>query len=285
MLFEQLQQITEEGKKNNLSANIIKIQLKEFLILHTLNFIYNSPKWNSLIFTGGTALRLLKKTGRLSEDLDLDYLTEDFEYKVFSEELLNYFKQLGIENLQCSLKSNGKIIVVKFPILFSLGLTNSSKRETNLLHLKIEIEKNDYPSYGIETAPVASENLFFIARHYDFPTLFSNKIGAILGRKGKIFHDKYDFRGRDFYDLIWFLKNGYLPNFERTKEILKAEQDIEIKNSADIWKLLAERIKNINTRGIYDDLKNLVPADESIKQLSQNYLTIFEKLIEKAESN
>lgn len=284
MLLEQLQQITEEGKKNNLSANIIKIQLKEFLILHALNFIYNSPKWNSLIFTGGTALRLLKKTGRLSEDLDLDYLTKDFKYKIFSEELLNYFKQLGIENLQCSLKSNGKIIVVKFPILFSLGLTNSSKRETNLLHLKIEIEKNNYPSYGIEVAPIASENLFFITRHYDFPTLFSNKIGAILGRKGKIFHDKYDFKGRDFYDLIWFLKNEYLPNFERTKEILKAEQDIEIKNSADIWKLLAERIKNIDTRGIYDDLKNLVPADESIKQLSQNYLTIFEKLVREVKN-
>ena len=279
MLLEQLQQITKEGKKNNLSANVVKIQLKEFLILHALNFIYNSPKWNSLIFTGGTALRLLKKTGRLSEDLDLDYLTKDFKYKVFSEELLNYFKQLGISNLQCSLKSNGKIILVKFPILFSLKLANSAKRETNLLYLKIETEKNNYSSYGTEVTPITSENLFFIVRHYDFSTLFSNKIGAILGRKGKIFHDKYDFRGRDFYDLIWFLKNGYLPNLERAKEILKAEQDIKVKNNDDIWRLLAERIKNIDTRGIYDDLKNLVPAEESVKQLSQNYLAIFEKLV------
>jgi predicted nucleotidyltransferase component of viral defense system len=285
MLLKQLQQITKEGEKNNLSANIIKIQLKEFLILHTLNFIYNSPKWNSLIFTGGTALRLLKKTGRLSEDLDLDYLTKNFKYKIFSEELLNYFKQLGIENLQCSLKSNGKIIVVKFPILFFLKLTNNAKQETDLLHLKIEIEKNNYPSYNIEVAPIATENLFFVVRHYDFPTLFSNKIGAILGRKGKIFHDKYDFRGRDFYDLIWFLKSGYLPNFERIKEILKAEQDIEIKSNNDIWKLLTERIKSIDTRGIYDDLKNLIPADESTKQLSQNYLAIFEKLVEEVESD
>lgn len=285
MLLKQLQQITKEGKRNNLSVDIIKIQLKEFLILHALNFIYNSPKWNGLIFTGGTALRLLKKTGRLSEDLDLDYLTEDFKYKIFSEELLNYFKQLGIKNLQCSLKSNGKIIVVKFPILFFLKLTNSAKRETDLLHLKIEIEKNNYINYGAEVTPVADENLFFVAKHYDFPTLFSNKIGAILGRKGKIFHNKYDFRGRDFYDLIWFLKNGYLPNFERTKEILKAEQDIEIKSNDDIWKLLAERIKDIDTMGIYDDLKNLIPADESIKQLSQNYLTIFEKLVKKTENN
>jgi hypothetical protein len=284
MLLKQLQQITEEGKKNNLSANTIKIQLKEFLILHALNFIYNSSKWNSLVFTGGTALRLLKKTGRLSEDLDLDYLTKDFKYKIFSEELLNYFKQLGIENLQCSLKSNGKIIAVKFPILFFLKLTNSAERETNLLHLKIEIEKNNYPSYGAEVTPIASENLFFVARHYDFSTLFSNKIGAILGRKGKIFHDKYDFRGRDFYDLIWFLENGYLPNFERIKEILKAEQNIEIKSNDNIWELLAEKIKNIDTTGIYSDLKNLVPADESIKQLSQNYLEIFEKLVKKAKS-
>ncbi len=279
MLLEQLRQIIKDGTKNKLSAEIIKIQLKEFLILHTLNFIYNSSKWNNLIFTGGTALRMLGKTGRLSEDLDLDYLTKKFECKTFSKELANYFRQMGIKNLQCSLKSKGKIIILKFPILSFLGLTNVAKRETDLLYLKTEIEKNNYPSYKTEVTPVIKENLFFVAKHYDFPTLFSNKIGAILGRKRKIFHNKYDFRGRDFYDLIWFLKSGYLPNLERVKEILKAEQNIEIKNNNDIWKLLAERIKNINTMGIYDDLKNLVPADESIKQLSQNYLAIFEKLV------
>jgi hypothetical protein len=162
-----------------------------------------------------------------------------------------------------------------------LKLAEKNKLATDLLHLKIELEINRYPSYTIQMTPVAAQNLFFVAKHYDFPTLFANKIGAILGRKGKIFHGNYDFRGRDFFDLIWFLENGYLPNLKRTKEILKAERGVRIKDYADIWKLIDDRIKKIDTKGIYQDLKNLVPADQSLKKLSENFPDIFKHLTRK----
>lgn len=281
MLFDQLRQIADDGKASGFSADVIKIQLKEFLIFHALNFIYNSPKWSDLVFTGGTALRILGKTARLSEDLDLDCLAGSFDCKKFSGDLVNYFSQQGLKDTRCSLKSKEKVVLIKFPVLHSLGLTEKNNLATDLLHLKIEIEINRYSSYGIQMTPVSAQNLFFVAKHYDFPTLFSNKIGAILGRKGKIFHGIYDFRGRDFYDLIWFLENGYLPNLKRAKEILKAERAVQVKNCADIWKLIGDRIEKIDTKGIYQDLKNLVPADQSLKKLSENFSAIFKQLTQK----
>ena len=281
MLTDSLKNIVQSSRDKNASQEYIKIELKEALIYYTLDYIYNSPKWNKLIFGGGTALKIIGKTARLSEDLDMDYLRGKFDSDGFLLDLRGYFKQLGFDNLSYASKQNGKIIILKFPILQKLGLVENIKSESDLLYLKIEIEKNKYPAYGIKATPVNKDNLFFVVKNYDLETLFANKIGAIMGRKDKVFQDKFDFKGRDFYDLIWFLENGIKPNLKRVRQIMKAEQSEAVKNYDDIWKLIQRRIKKINTKGIYADTKNLVKSPEGIKQLADNYLDIYNDLVEK----
>ena len=281
MLINNLEKIVQSGRDKNASAEYIKIELKEALIYYTLNFIYNSPKWNKLIFGGGTALKIIGKTARLSEDLDLDYLRGKFDFDKFLVDLKEYFKQLGFEDLNYVSRQNGKIIILKFPVLQKLGFVENIKSESDLLYLKIEIEKNKYSVYGVKATPITKNNLFFVVRNYDLETLFANKIGAMLGRKDKIFQDKFDFKGRDFYDLIWFLENGIKPNLKRVQQIMKAEQGKVVKNYNDIWKLIRERIENIDTKGIYVDLKNLIESPEGIKQLADNYLEIYDELVGK----
>lgn len=279
MLIDDLQSRVNESRRTSKPSEFIKIELKGMLIMRTLDFVYNSPRYSRLIFGGGTALRVLGKTNRLSEDLDMDYVGQEIDLSKMAEELLVYFKNLGFSDLQFAIRAENKILTVKFPILLKLGLVNNSRNESDLLFLKIEIEKNSYKSYGLSTTPIIGENLFFVARHYDYPSLFANKIGAILGRKGKIFNNKYDFKGRDFYDLIWFLENKIRPNLLRVKEILKKEQKINIKDYEDVWRLLQDRIEIIDTKGIYEDLKNLSASSESIKALANNYLVIFQTLV------
>lgn len=279
MLIDDLQKIVNESKAANKSLEYIKIELKEALILRTLDFIYNSPVYNKLIFTGGTALKIIGKTNRLSEDLDLDYSGREINLKKMAKDLIGYYKNYGFVELQSTIRSENKILTIKFPVLLKLGLAGNSKNESDLLYLKIEIEKNPYKSFDVALTPVTQDNLFFVVRHYDLPTLFANKIGAIIGRRGKVFYDKYDFKGRDFYDLMWFLQNKIKPNLKRVKEILKKEQAIDIENYDDIWRLLQKRIEKIDTRGIDVDLKNLISGGESTKTLADNYLAIFQKLV------
>ena len=281
MLINNLEKIVQLDRDKNASAEYIKIELKEMLIYYTLNFIYNSPKWNKLIFGGGTALKIIGRTARLSEDLDMDYLNGKFDSGKFLIDLREYFKQLGFDDLSYASKQNGKIIILKFPILQKLGFVENIKFESDLLYLKIEIEKNKYSIYGTKATPITKDNLFFVVKNYDLETLFANKIGAILGRKDKIFQDKFDFKGRDFYDLIWFLENGIKPNLKRAQQIVKVEQGEVVKNYDDIWKLIRKRIENIDTKGIYADTKNLVESPEGIKQLADNYLDIYNDLIKK----
>ena len=281
MLPDKFKNIVQLGRDKNASVEYIKIELKEMLIYYALNFIYNSPKWNKLIFGGGTALKIIGKTARLSEDLDMDYLEKNFDSDEFLADLIKYFKQLGFDDLSYASKQNGKIIILKFPVLQKLGIVENIRSESDLLYLKIEIEKNKYSVFGIKATPITKDNLFFVVKNYDLETLFANKIGAILGRKDKVFQDKFDFKGRDFYDLIWFLKNGIKPNLKRVQQIIEEEQCKIIKNYDDIWKLIRERIENIDTKGIYADMKNLVESPEGIKQLGDNYLEIYDDLVEK----
>jgi len=84
-----------------------------------------------------------------------------------------------------------------------------------------------------------------------------------------------------FYDLIWFLQNNVKPNFERGKQIIKAEHEISVKNYDDIWELIRQRINKIDTKGIYIDLRNMVKNPESVKRLSENFLDIYERLVAK----
>ncbi|MBU0974684.1 nucleotidyl transferase AbiEii/AbiGii toxin family protein [Patescibacteria group bacterium] len=264
-----------------MSVEYIKIELKEVLIDYTLDFIYNSPKWNKLIFGGGTALKMIGKTARLSEDLDMDYLTAEFDSKGFVKSLLAFFKNLGVGEVTTTLQHKDQIITIKFPILKELGLIKDIKNESNLLYLKIELEKNKYSEFTTAVTPFMKNNLFSVVKHYDLETLFANKIGAILGRKNKIYHDKYDFKGRDFYDLIWFLQHSIKPNLKRLKQIIKIEQKKTVENYDDVWKLLTNRVKEVNTAGIYADMKNLVKEPAGIKQLANNYLEIYSSLVKK----
>lgn len=279
MLINDLQKIVNKSRVTNKSLEYIKIELKEALIMRTLDFLYNSPKYSQLIFCGGTALKIIAKTNRLSEDLDMDYVGKEFDLNNMANDLVLFFQNYGFPDLQYSIRAKDKVLIIKFPVLFKLGLVLNTKNESDLLYLKIEIEKNQYKSFDVTMTPIMADNLFFVIRHYDMPTLFANKIGAILGRKGKIFNNKYDFKGRDFYDLIWFLENKIKPNLKRTKEILKKEQNVKIDNLNDVWRLLEDRIIKIDKKGIREDMKNLIIQGESVNVLVKNYLTIYQTLV------
>lgn len=283
MLIDDLRKAVQENRDENLPVEYIKTELKEMLIHYALNFIYNSPKWSQLIFGGGTALKIIGNTARLSEDLDMDYLDDKLDFKNLAVGLSNYFKNLGVKNINVASRQDGKIIILKFPILSELGLVKNVRNESDLLHLKIELEKNKYSEFDTKSSPITRYNLFYVVKNYDLETLFANKIGAILGRKNKLYRDKYDFRGRDFYDLIWFLQNNIKPNLKRIQQIVKAEYNKDVGSYDEVWELVRQRIKSIDTEGIYIDMKNLVKEPEGIKQLANNYLDIYEDLVEKMQ--
>lgn len=165
-------------------------------------------------------------------------------------------------------------IYLKFPILYELGL--SKRNESNLLFLKIEIfNKFDFCNkYKIEIIPLFKFNKSMLIKTFDLSTLMSTKIRAILyrkwtktDRKGKTL---IKVKGRDYFDLMWYLEKGIKPNMNCIENI---------KSKDELKENLLNIIEYIDTRSIKLDLEAFIADGEFVKNLSKNIKNILQRNI------
>jgi predicted nucleotidyltransferase component of viral defense system len=234
MLIDDLRLVVERNKEFS-GTLYMRNLLKEVLQLYTLNFIYTSVFTDSFLFKGGTCLRVCFELPRLSEDLDFDIKNYSrFSMEKFSREIENYFvRQLQYRDFSWKIAGNGKQLFLKFPVLDKIGLP-FSPAESKVLFLRIDINPVETKNYSEEISLKTTYNFSFAIKRYSLSDLFSSKLAAVIGRsfkKGK--GNKITFKGRDYFDLIWFLEKGVQPNFERLKEITKIKSKEEILHQVD----------------------------------------------------
>ena len=167
-------------------------------------------------------------------------------------------------NLPVEVKAQKFRIYLKLPILKELNLSGAG--ETDFLFLKIEIFQkfNFCASYQIEVKPIFKLNKSLLIKTFDLPTLMSTKIRAVLNRKW----EKTDkngktiltVKGRDYFDLMWYLEKGIKPNMNC----------LERGNITDLKIELEKVVKKADSRSIRLDLENFVADSEFIKDLSKN---------------
>ena len=103
----------------------------------------------------------------------------------------------------------------------------------------------------------------------------TGKISAILDRswfKGK--ENEIDIKGRDYYDLFWYLEKGIEPDFQTLSS------KFGINNMAELKSRLKEKIKtSVTTVKLRYDLVNFFDAPEFIDNFCNNYLEIMKKYL------
>lgn len=268
MLLFNLQRITENYLRGGLAVPVIRNYLKEHLQLYVLDFIYNSPYGKELIFTGGSCLRFCFGLNRVSEDLDFDSF-KDFKKDELATEIKDYFaKRWEYKDLEASITGRGRKIYLKFPILYRLGL--ATHPESDKLYVKVEIEKNPSEYFKTSFTPINRDNFSFLVLHYDLETMMAGKIAALLGRtftKGK--GDKITFKGRDYYDLLWYLQHKVSPNMQRIKALSG------ISSKEELFERLEEKINSINLAYLKEDIVNLFENPQFVEDLVKNYKSLF----------
>lgn len=277
-LILEMKKITEEGKDNHLPNLAIRTQLKEFLHYFVLDFIYNS-KFKNLIFYGGSCARIIYDLDRMSEDLDFE-ADKNTDFNELAEELKKHFSEDLKLNDKFSIKEEKGInrIFLKFPIMRELGL---SQNESESLNIKVEIRAEDEEHFKNLKPIFTAKNMYgksFMVKHYDMPTLFASKLAAILDRPQKGFsagknEDGVNYKGRDFYDLIWYMGQRILPN----EEMLRVN---EIKNSiGDIFDEISIFIaKNDFKKGLKRDLEHLFPTQAFVESFIMAFRDTFDRL-------
>ena len=263
-----LKSAVDENKRKGISHIVIANVLKETLQYYVMNYIYNGPYGQNLLFTGGSCLRFCFGLNRLSEDLDLDWEEKEVDREELAQAILKYFRiQLQMANVEYAVKGKGEKLYLKFPILGSLGLSGQGFPEK--LFVKVEIEQNASKHYGTDLSPVSRYDLNFIVRHYDLPTLMASKIAAVLGRTFKKGHgDRVTFKGRDYYDLFWYLQKGVKPNMERVEDLTGISSAHALKEA------LKEKVHSIHPPHLKEDLLPLFEDGTFVENYVLHYQTL-----------
>jgi predicted nucleotidyltransferase component of viral defense system len=212
-LTQTLQHILE-GKDPSLTNETKRIVLKEALQAFVLDYLINHPTYRKLNFYGGTCLHLVYGLNRLSEDLDLDNGT-GIDLKNLKEDLLAYFqKVIDYSDTRANVQEGATGILritLKFPILYVLGLSTSPNEA---LHLKVEISQHKQVAI-IKHTPVLSQGRSFVPAHFSLETMMAGKMLACLERNFQRGRAGVLIKGRDFYDLVWFMQKQVVPLEEK----------------------------------------------------------------------
>lgn len=238
-------------------------KLKEYLQTYILYILYRKKFYLNLVFTGGTALRLIYKIRRFSEDLDFS-LSAKAKGHDFHSMLKNINNEFTAAGYQIEVKYNTERNVInaffKFSgLLYETGLSPLKGEKTSI---KIEIDTNP-PHGGIEEITLFRSVYMFYLHHYGISSLFAGKIHALLCRKFT--------KGRDWYDLLWYLTTfkGLEPNFVFLNNAMKQTYSNAEEITKDNWKdKLKDKIKLLDTNKVKNDVKNFMEDAAELQLLS-----------------
>jgi len=176
---------------------------REYLQARILASLQRSGAMIPLAFHGGTTLRFLYAHGRYSEDLDFALEGDRSRYD-FRGYLQAIRAELAPEGYPVELKVSDQKTVhsafVRFPgLLYELGL---SGQRSEVLAVKIEVDTNPPAGAGLATS-VVRRYVVLQLQHHAKASLLSGKLHAILQRSYP--------KGRDLYDLLWYLSDPSWP--------------------------------------------------------------------------
>ena len=189
-----------------------RILLKQALQSHVLDFIYNHPQYRRLNFYGGTCLHVVYDLNRLSEDLDFDNMAGT-DLSALADDLAGLFRKVQTPAEVKSQRGENQILrlTVKLPILNQLGL---SIHPNEALHLKVEISHHRQTAV-LQNTPVFYLGRSFVPSHFSLETMMAGKMLACLERNFQRGREGAFIKGRDYYDLLWFLQKGIQPLKEK----------------------------------------------------------------------
>lgn len=268
----------ELSSRDPLLPNDIKrVILKGALQSIVLDFIYNHPKYRRLNFYGGSCLHVIYGLNRLSEDIDFDNGGK-LDLGNLDADLLAYVQsvmEVRDATVKRQLSRQGILrITLKFPVLKELGLSPIVRES---LHLKVEITHHPQVMQ-LRNTPVMFYGRSFVPSHFSLETMMAGKILACLERSFQKGRSATMIKGRDWYDMVWFMQKEVIPLEE--KLLKEGDDGLTIKSAMHA---LDERARIITKRDLALDLLPLFEQrvfieawidsfQENFLRLIQNYL-------------
>jgi len=278
MIKEWIQQYEPTNKEQAEAA------LREIMQEVALAGLQRTGFFEKAAFYGGTALRIFYGLDRFSEDLDFSLLevNPDFSLEPYFQGIITEFGAIG---MQVSIKEKTKTPPTNVDSAFlktetvwkELVLEEVIPQEgIKAPSIKIKLEVDRKPPLGFDTEEKLLLRPFsFYVKCFTLPDLFAGKMHALLFRKWK-----QRVKGRDWYDLEWYIKKGvplHLHHF-----LLRAQDTgdwIEpVMSPEQFMELLHQRIDSVSFDNIREDIVRFIPDEKVLDIWSPQY---FKDLVEK----
>jgi predicted nucleotidyltransferase component of viral defense system len=219
---------------------------RQYLQRQILACLAGNGAFQSLAFVGGTCLRFLYDLKRYSEDMDFSV-----------ESATGYDPDRWIEAVRLALTHQGfaleatwrKRRAVDFGwikvsgILHDLG---AARMKTQFLSIKIEVDRKPPAGARCETTALTVPRLIAV-RHHDLPSLMAGKLNAVLSRPYA--------KGRDWYDLLWYLARKVEPNLVHLEYGL-AQNPSVFCHDAQSWRQGAlDRLQSLDWPAMVRDIR------------------------------
>lgn len=226
-------------------------------------------------FYGGTCLHLLHGMERYSEDMDFSLLEPDlkFRFEDYFPAVVEEFKLAG-KDVEIKMKHKGQPSAIESAFLkessdvFDIGFTTEKR-----LKVKVEVDIDPPPCFKTEMIPVVSPRTFW-ARAYDLPGLYAGKVSAALFRKWKT-----RVKGRDWYDLVWYIANNV--ELDMTHLIERAKESDRAADVSTPEKLLAAFDTKIEAIDFERAKEDVVPFIGDIHELDIWSKDFFHQMVRK----
>ncbi len=249
--------------------------LHEVMQQITLAALYRAGFFAKATFYGGTCLRIFHNLPRFSEDMDFSLLKKNdkFSLENYFDAIIKEFKAHGREVVISKKTKISNTYIESAFLKDNFEIYNIKFQTQRSIKIKIEIDTN--PPLGFNT----EHNLLmlpfsFMTHCFTIPSLFAGKMHAFLFRNWK-----NRVKGRDWYDLEWYVRNQHPLNFIHLKErcvqngyIVKANFTHQV-----FTKLLKERIIKTNIEMVKADVKPFIQNTDDLSIWSTDY---FLKLVD-----
>ena len=240
---------------------------REYLQALTLQSLQRAGAMTAIAFHGGTALRFLYSLPRYSEDLDfaLERPSQIYDFRSYLQSIQNDLESQGYKTiLKVSDQKAVYSAFVRFPGLpFELKL---SPHQNEVLAVKIEIDTNPPAGASLETSLIRRPVLLNLY-HHDRASLLAGKLHAILQRSF--------LKGRDLYDLIWYLSDRDWPdpNLVLLNNALNQTAWTGPTINAENWReIIRAKIKSISFEQALDDVRPFLGSNEDMSLLTKENL-------------
>ena len=182
-------------------------------------------------------------------------------------------KDLTLQQLGCELALHEEKTISRADIRFPglLKEFNLSPLKDQKLTVKFEVDKNP-PRGGRKEIALVTSPISYTVTTFDLPSLFATKLHAIFFRRYV--------KGRDYYDLAWFLGKKIIPNFKLLNNAIRqTERTGHYIKESEFKEGLSEHLERVDFSKVRQEVERFLIrreelqflAYEPMKSLLRNY--------------